>query len=68
MAEAWIIRTADYTSVVSTAPGDEVPIGSLTRFEAYVEEIRQAEVLNTSTTSDLFSVDGQPFKYGFIGL
>ena len=68
MAEAWIIRTADYTSVVSTAPGDEVPIGSLTRFEAYGEEIRQAEVLNTSTTSDLFSVDGQPFKYGFIGL
>ena len=68
VAEAWIIRTADYTSVVSTAPASEVPIGSLTRFEAYREEIREAERLNTTTTSDLFSMDGQPFKYGFIGL
>ncbi len=68
MAEAWIIRTADYTSVVSTLPASEAPIGSLTRFEAYGAEIEEAEDLNMATTSDLFSVDGQPFKYGFIGL
>ena len=68
VAEAWIIRTVDYTSVVSTRPVGEVPIGSLTRFEAYGAEIADAELRNTATTSDLFSVDGQPFKYGFIGL
>jgi len=68
VAEAWIIRTADYTSAVSTLPASEMPIGSLTRFEAYGAEIGEAERLNTATTSDLFSVDGQPFKYGFIGL
>ena len=68
VAEAWIIRTADYTSVVSTRPASEVPIGSLTRFEAYGEEIGEAERLNVATTSGLFFVDGQPYKYGFVGL
>ena len=68
VAEAWIIRTSDYTSVVSTRPAREVPIGSLTRFEAYREEIAQAETMNVATTSDLFTVDDQPYKYGFISL
>ncbi len=70
VAEAWIIRTEadDYTSVVSTRPASEAPIGSLTRFEAYGEEIAEAERLNTATTSDLFFVDGEPYKYGFVGL
>ena len=68
VAEAWIVRTADYTSVVSTRPATEMPIGSLTRFEAYGAEIGEAERLSTATTSDLFSVDEQPYKYGFIGL
>ena len=68
VAEAWIIRTSDYTSVVSTAPTNEVPIGSLTRFEAYSEEIGEAERLNSATTSELFFVEDQPYKYGFISL
>ncbi len=71
VAEAWIIRrtaAGDYTSVVSTRSADEAPIGSFTHFEAYGEEISEAERLNTATTSDLFFVDGEPYKYGFVGL
>lgn len=68
VAEAWIIRTSDYTSVVSTRPASEVPIGSLTRFEAYGEEIAEAERLNIATTSELFFLEDQPYKYGFISL
>lgn len=69
VAEAWLIRTADFTALMSSRPAREVPIGSSTQFEAYSDEIRRAEAQNIATTSPLVPGPGdRPYKYGFVGL
>jgi signal transduction histidine kinase len=67
---SWIFRADDFTAIMSSRPVDEVRIGTpLSEFAAYHAEIAQADSLGVVTTSPLWTgPDGQPYKYGFLGL
>jgi signal transduction histidine kinase len=67
---SWIFRADDFTAIMSSRPVEEVRIGTpLSEFAAYRTEVARADSLGVVTTSPLWTgPDGQPYKYGFLGL
>ena len=69
VADAWILRASDFTALVTSRPAAEIPIGTpLSNFEAYRDEIGEAASSGLATTSALFPVDDQQYKYGFVSI
>ncbi len=67
VAAAWILRAGDFTALVTSRPASEIPIGTpLSNFEAYRDEIEQAASSGLATTSSLFEVGDEQYKYGFV--
>jgi signal transduction histidine kinase len=70
MDEAFILRSTDLTSLVTSLDGDEVPVGTVLReFAPYTAEIQEAMVWGQSTSPLYFlEPEGRYYKYGFVRL
>lgn len=63
---AWIFDGVDKRALVTAAPADSIPIGTPLRFlDPYDRAIRLA-IRDGSATTDVFTLDGRPYKYGFV--
>ncbi len=63
---AWIFNGVEKEALVTAEPADSIPIGTPLRFlEPYDAHIRLA-LRDGNATSDIFSLEGRRFKYGFV--